>query len=93
MGRAEKIDSGANGEVIFYRSHYQISTKNGIDSSFLPDIRHDKIQQATRICRLTFIGSLLWRQIISPLTLINSATMLTAISSGVSELISIPMGA
>jgi len=32
MGRAEKIDSGANGEVIFYRSHYQISTKNGIDS-------------------------------------------------------------
>jgi len=32
MGRAEKIDSGANGEVVFYRSHYQISTKNGIDS-------------------------------------------------------------
>ena len=33
------------------------------------------------------------RRGISPLTFINSATMLTAISSGVSELISSPMGA
>jgi hypothetical protein len=30
---------------------------------------------------------------LSPLTLINSAAMLTAISSGVSELMSSPMGA
>ena len=34
-----------------------------------------------------------YRQKCSPLTLINSATMLTAISSGVSELMSSPMGA